>query len=356
MPLPEVYITFSQLASSAFKRSERGILAILLKDAAGQAGVYTLTDATQIPSGLSTANKTYLQQAFVGGENAPLKLLVRVGNSATESDWSASLAWAETVKFDYLVAPTAVSGDLATINTWVTTQRTNNKLIRYVSANNAADKEYIYNFTTASITMNDSTTPSTASFCARMAGLIAGTPLSQSITYVPLLDVKSVESLTKTQMNTRIDNGEIILFHDGEKVKVARGMTSLKTLTPTKGSKFQKVKIVETLDLIANDIRKNIEDNYIGKVPNGYENKLQLVVAIGSYLQGLETEQLLAPDKNTVEIDLLAQKTYLTSQGIDTSTMTDQEIKEAETGDQIFIKMAITVLDAMETFNLAVSI
>ncbi len=43
---------------------------------------------------------------------------------------------------------------------------------------------------------------------------------------------------------------------------------------------FQKIKIVDTLDIIHSDIRKVIIDDYIGKVTNSYDNKCLLIVAI----------------------------------------------------------------------------
>ncbi len=69
---------------------------------------------------------------------------------------------------------------------------------------------------------------------------------------------------------------------------------------------FQKIKIVDTLDIIHSDIRKVIIDDYIGKVTNSYDNKCLLIVAIKSYLEELEKSALIESD-STVEIDFEAQ-------------------------------------------------
>lgn len=118
---------------------------------------------------------------------------------------------------------------------------------------------------------------------------------------------------------------------------------------------FQKIKIVDTLDIIHSDIRKVIIDDYIGKVTNSYDNKCLLIVAIKSYLEELEKSALIESD-STVEIDFEAQKSYLKSKGVDLSYMTLQEIKEANTGSKVFLKAKIKVLDAMEDIDLSIEI
>lgn len=93
--------------------------------------------------------------------------------------------------------------------------------------------------------------------------------------------------LTKEQLDTAIDSGEFVLFHDGEKVKVGRGVNSLKTTSQEKGEAFKKIKIVETMDMIQNDIRMTAEDGYIGKYANSYDNKCLLIMAVKGYLEEL---------------------------------------------------------------------
>jgi hypothetical protein len=349
--LPQVNILFKQLAASAIQRGLRGIVTLLLKDAAAVAGVYEILSSTDIPSGLSATNKGQIERALIGGVNAPLKLLVRVGDSAVELDWTASLAWAETVKFDYLAIPGVLSADLATVTSWVETQRQNGKRIKAILPNHAADREFIINFTTDQIVVNG-VTFTAAEYCSRIAGLIAGTPLNMATTFQPLPEVESTESYTKTQLDTAIDNGEFVIYHDGEKVKVARGVNSLKTTTVDKGASFKKIKIVDILDLYFTDVTKTISDNYIGKYPNSYDNKVLLLTAIHAYHGQLEADQLFDSNVNTVEIDIEANRTYLEGQGIVTTNMTEEEIKTANTGDQVFIKSNIKPLDAMEDISM----
>lgn len=99
--------------------------------------------------------------------------------------------------------------------------------------------------------------------------------------------------------------------------------------------------------MIQQDIRLTIQDNYIGKVSNSYDNKLQLVTAISVYLQALAKDGLIEDDF-TVGIDVDAQDAWLQEQGVSTVDMSEQEIKEANTGTHVFIQLFVTPIDAME--------
>ena len=147
-------------------------------------------------------------------------------------------------------------------------------------------------------------------------------------------------------MDEAVGEGKLILFHDGEKVKCGRGVNSLTTVTG-RSDVWKKIKIVEILDMIQQDIRLTIQDNYIGKVPNSYDNKLQLVTAISVYLQALAKDGLIEDDF-TAGIDVDAQDAWLQEQGVSTVDMSEQEIKEANTGTHVFLQLFVTPIDAME--------
>ncbi|MCM3730070.1 phage tail sheath subtilisin-like domain-containing protein [Fictibacillus nanhaiensis] len=354
MGLPQVNILFETLAASTIQRGERGIVALLLKDTTAL-GTYEIFSAIDIPTGLSAANKIQIELSLMGGVNAPLKVIVRVGDSATELDWTVGMDWLETVKFDYLAIPDVLPTDLTGIYSWLGEQRTNGKKVKAVLPDASADKEYVINFTTDSIEVAG-VTYTNAQYCSRVAGLIAGTPLNISTTFQPLSEVDSVQSYTKAQLDTAVNNGEFVIFHDGEKVKVARGVNSFKTTNADKGASFKKIKIVDILDVIHTDIAKTIADNYIGKYPNSYDNKALILTAIQAYYKQLEADQLLDTDVNTIGIDIDAQRNYLSGLGVDVSKITDDQIKVANTGDQVFLKSSIKVLDAMEDISISVQL
>lgn len=354
MGLPSINITFQTKAANAIKRSQKGIVAMILQDSK-EVGGHPLFSISDIPKTLSTENQAQIQLAFLGYVSPPRQVLLYVMDG-TKTMLKDALNYFAIQQFDYLVGtPELTEADAQTIASWVKTERQNNHMVKAVLPNIQADSEAIINFTTDKIKAGTGEF-TTAQYCARIAGLIAGTPMTISCTYAPLPDVSDVTRKPKQELDSAIDGGEFILFHDGEKVKVGRGVTSLTTTTADKGEAFQSIKIVEAADRIKSDIRMTVQDSYIGKYANSYDNKCLLIMAIKGYLETLEKEGILAKSKSTVEIDLAAQEQYLRNSGIDTSDLSEQDIKEANTGKLVFLKAAASILDAIEDIDLAFTI
>lgn len=349
MGLPIIDISFKQLAKTAVIRSERGIVALILKDTTKAS--LTVFDEGDIPSSLTEANQGLIKNVLKGSPNK-IELYVL----GSEGEISEALTYFEGVEFNLMCMPSAESADVTAIKTFI---KKMNDVVKYkcdaILANEKADSEAIINYTAKNIVVGGESV-TTANHTARIAGLIEGTPLHQSITFATLSDVDAIENLTKEQADTRIDNGELILVREMGKVRVARGVNSLTTLTDTKGNAFQKIKLRKTLNLIHNDLRRVIVEKYIGKVPNNYDNKCVLITEIKNYLDELATEQLIEK-VNTVGIDLIAQKKWLKDNtNLDVNAMTEQEIKEANTQSNVFIAISLKVVDAMEDIVIAVEI
>ena len=62
------------------------------------------------------------------------------------------------------------------------------------------------------------------------------------------------------------------------------------------------------------------------------------------------------PGKNRCQINIEAQKMYLRSIGEDVDAMTEQEIKEANTRDKVFLVSTVRPLDAIEDVQLVVNL
>ena len=352
MAFPQINILFKTVASTAVKRGTKGIVFAILKDAVGVKGVYELTSAADIPAGLSTYNKTQLGFIFQGGETAPKKVIACVQDSVL-TDISTSLTVAEAMKFDYLVVPGATAPEATAAATAVKGMRDNlAKKVKAVLPNTASDSEAVINFATESIVVNG-TTYAAKDYAARIAGILAGTPLTASVTFAVLADVTDVPRMSQAAAGTLIDAGKLILFHDGEKIKIARGVNSLTTTTTEKGDQFKKIKIVDILDLIHDDIKRTAEDNFIGRVSNSYANKCLLVNAVNGYFAALENEGLLERGANKAYLDVDATRAYLKGLGLDVDAMDDAEVKAANTRDKVFLAATVKPVDAMEeiTFN-----
>lgn len=352
MGLPSITIAFKEMASTAIRRSQKGTIAIILKDSKSNGG-HVLYSKDDIPSDIGIANKAYVERAFIGNVNEPVKVILYILPSAA-TEYTDAFKYFETSKFDYLVGDPAITETLSeAVVTWVKAEREKGHNVKAVLPSITADCEAVVNFTTGGIKAG-TTSITTAAYCSRIAGLIVGTPLTQSTTYTQLPELAEVEKLTKSELDSKIDDGEFILFSDSEKIKVGRGVTSLTTVSGNKTEAMKKIKIVETMDMIQTDIIETCEDSYIGKMANSYDNKCILMSAIKEYLEGLETEGILESGKSEVGIDMDAQKQYITSNGGNVNDMTEQEIKEYNTGDKVFLAIYIRMLDAIEDIKINV--
>ena len=343
MGLPNIIIEFQSKASTAIKRGERGIVAVMVIDTVAEPKVTKIEDITQIPANLTAENRGYLERAFLGGQN-PVKYIQLIQTPTVE----AGLPMLETFKCNYFAAPpNATADDVTMIVTYIKTLRENKDIrLKAVLPHAKGDHEGIINFTTDDIKVGEKTFTA-AEYCSRMAGLLAGTPLSVSCTYYVLAEVDDVPKMSRSELDSRIDAGELVLFHDGEKVKIGRERNSLTTVGQEKGDIYKSIKAVDIMDMIDDDIRTTIEDNYIGKYANNYDNKCLVIVAVQTYLERLRDEALLDKDI-TVGIDLEEQKAYLKERGWEVDEMTEQKIKEANTETWIFIHGAYKILCAIE--------
>lgn len=221
--------------------------------------------------------------------------------------------------------PDCTAEQASDIAEWIEGQWGNKKYGRAVLPNTAADFEGVVNFTTGNI-VADGKSYTTAGYCSRIAGLICGTPANISVTAAPLPEVESVEEKTRAELDAAVDAGKFVIWHDGDKVKAGRGVTSLTTLTG-KSAAYQKIKLVDMICKIERDQRLLIEDEYIGKYPNTYDNKTFLLNAVRQYLDTLAKEGMIAEDFG-VDIDLDAQEAYLKEQGVNTDDMDELAIKK----------------------------
>lgn len=376
---PEINIYFTEKGASAITRGSRGIVLLGVKDTitAPLKNPVVITSTGDIPITLDDTTKAQIKLALIGYQTAPIKVLVygmgidkdAESDAVEEAYTAAQKAWKD-IKFDYLAIPTvSTDGKTQEVATWVKSMRTAKKRIKAVLPNVAADTEGVINYTVnknvyaETITNEDGTisrvtTDYTAEqYCGRIAGLLCGTPLTISATYAPLNELEDCER--KEDINEAVGNGEFIVFHDGEKVKTCRAVNSFTTTVQGKGDSYKKCKIVDCMDLIADDLTSAIEDGYLGKYSNSYDNKCVLISAIKTYLKQLNINGIVSADYN-VEFDIDAIKAYLIGRGKYTeeelAALDDVAIAKLDTGSHVFLKANVTILDAMEDVYLPIAI
>lgn len=362
MGLPEISVYFKEKGIAAIESAKRGIILLLMNDASVQAVTkYTVFDNDDIPETLSEDNKKQIELALIGYQTTPYKIVVlafpKTGRTA---DINAKLKAAEALKFTYLVYPEATTEESTTIATWIKAQRTqkDNK-VKAVLYKTAADNEGIINVTNEYFEVKTKKYTG-QQYLSRIAGLICGTPATIACTFAPLPEVTGVEFVDRETLDSRIDNGEFVVFDDGEKIKVARGVNSFVTTVQNKGKSFKKIKLVELMDMVHDDIKKTAEDNYLGKYANSYDNRCLLITAINGYFLELEAASLAEKGKNNCSIDVEATKIYLMKNGRKTKEelkqMKEIDIKYENIGDNVFLTAEMSLLDAIETIKLPIHI
>lgn len=350
--LPSINIIFKTTAAASIQRSEKGIVAMILRGTAE--AEYRLTNITDTVEGIDEASTAYIARCWKGYINPPRRILVKV--MAADGVIADALTWAETKDFDYLVLPPdATDDEQETTALWIKSMRAEGKKYKAVLANHAADDDGIVNFCATGIQVGEESFTA-KEYCSRIAGLIAGTPMTIACTYAPLSEITAIDTMSKDDADEAIDTGKFILWFDGEKVKVGRGVNSFVTTTQDKGDQFRKIKIVEVVDMIRYDLRTTIDDSYIGKYANSYNNRVLLLTAIQGYFESLENDGLLERGTSVVDFDLEAIATYLKMQGTDTSDWTEQQLREAATDDQVFLLADLTILDAIEAVKVTITI
>lgn len=385
--MPSINISFIEAGIEAINRSQRGIVALLLEEpqatianllkdhevTSGETTTtvkaiknpFTVYTTDDIPSELTEENKDYITKALIGYVKAPYRVKVYLmpqdeTADSKEDKFANALEVLATDRWDYLAIPTITTAQCESVATWMKTNRDNkHKRSKVILPGYAGDYEGIINFSNTTI-VTASKTYTGAQYIPRIAGLIAGTPLTISATYAPLSEVIDCDKYTLDENDEKVNKGELFVWYDGEKFKMSRAMNSLVTTTQGKQEAYQTIKSVDIMDAIYDDLRKTTEDSYIGKYTNDYDNKQILITAIYGYLKELEDGRLLEKGYSNVDVDVEAVKNYQLQHGLYTkeqlADMDDLTVKKLDTKKKVFLTANIKILDAMEDFDFPINI
>lgn len=349
--MPSISIRFIEKGASAIQRGMRGVVGLVLRGTAPSTNPAVIVTESDIVNTWSAANKQYIKDALVGYTQKPKKVLAYFVPTDAE-DYSDALDYFSSQYVDYVAFPTVATDELeSSVVSWVKNEWDNHNQIIVVLPEVTGDFEGIVNFATNDIKVG-SNTYTAEQYTARIAGILAGTPMTMSATYASLNEVDDVERLTKEQQDAAVAAGKFILFYDAEKVKTGTAVTSFTTTTSEKGDSFKKIKLVDTMRQISRDIYTTVRDSYIGKYPNTYDNKVLLCNAIMGYFKQLTD----IVENYSIDIDADANATYLQSKGIDTSDMSTEELRHANTGDKVYLVAKMNLVDVMENIDIPIDI
>lgn len=363
MGLPELIFSYRAAAQQVAARRKQGVAALLLQDAGLTAGVYTVSQEVDIPSELGADNADYVKRCLVGAASKPRKVYLSV--VGTEGTTAAALEQLTPLDYDYVAGfPDADATEAETLADAVIAKRKGNYIGKAVVAGYAANDVGVVNFTTDGIkavagTYGDITLEAkesdAAGYCSRIAGILTGAPQAGSATGWALPEVTAVAAQTDQEASAAIEAGELVLHHDGRKVRVARAVNSKTTISKGEADILKKIKAIETIDLIHYYAVTTADDEYRGQCSNSFDNKCLLISALRTFLEALEPD-ILSEGTSGADIDLDATRAYLLDKGVDVSDMDDDEIRRADTGSYVFIALYGYILDAMEDFRIGLTL
>lgn len=339
-----LYINFVTTAIQQITGGARGIVAIPLVNYTGlvQPGkFFTVESEKEAQDLFGTSNIASIRRAMqAGAKEVLVYTLPKITTDNTETTvYTAARDAFEARPFNVFVYDGIVSNDeqLAAV-AWTKRNREEGKHFAIVfGCTNATDDltpsigdartvkladKYAVNLISG-IELNGNKVNS-AEFAPYIAGLIASTAINKSITYtaIPVDDV--TYRARNSEIKASLTKGSLILVHDGDKVKVERGIT-------TNLSKIRKVRAEQA---IATDITKTGSDQYVGQLDNNDDGQKALIGAIKAYLENLANNNVLKLDSITVELDPLYESA----------------------GDQVFLRIGFIEIDSMEQIFLSINV
>lgn len=358
--LPDIDVTFQQLAVSAITRSQRGTAVIVMRDpiAAASGPVTALYRyLTEVKTdGYSAENYAAIERCFLDPVNRVY--VIAVGDEAEFSEAAAQL---EGINYNYICSTVAnYQQDLISYIKNKNAKTAGKKCVAVVSSAIASNDKYIINVKNNSVTLKDGSTVNIAEYLPRLCTVLANLPMNRSITYYELPELDKVDTSfmeVDTDIDAVINDGNLVLFKDEDVVKVARGVNTLTTFTGTDTEDMRKIIIVESMNLIRGDIYSTFKSNYVGKYKNGYDNQCLFISAINAYFRQLAREEILDPAyDNVAYVDVEAQrKAWLEIGKTEAADWDENKVKNMTFKSYIFLAGQIKILDAVEDLKFTIA-
>lgn len=358
---PKIDIKFRQQANVAgIAEAPTGILCLVFDDSINQSRVMTYSNLAEIdPADYDTLNFDLFKLAFASNL---FKLVVTTFDSAIDETFVDAMDRVKFVEYEYVALCRGTDDtDYQSFASFIQDLYDNKgkKVSGIITSTIVdADHEAIINFVTpngSSIETNligpsGSALITPDYYVARIAGIVTACPESQSITYRNVNDIVAVELFEDE--DTITNEGKIFICFDGYNHKMSRGVTSFTTVEITKGEPFQKIRLVRAMMMIDKSIRRTFNDNYIGKIPNSYNNKQLFISVINVYFNNLAERYVLDPAYESFAlIDEDKHRALIIQAGEDPDTMSDLEIRKWDTGSYVYLRAYIRVLDVMEDLS-----
>ncbi len=365
---PKFVLEIEEKAGTAIARSEQGVVGVVLFDDTKTTKDYTYSSSSELVKEDWTADNYNILKdlAFVG---SPFKVIVYRASETDRSSLVLSTVLSELeTKVDSIVIPDATEDETDALISY-TKSRHNTELgklaldfdqahfFAFVASDKVPDHHAIINngITGAVVNGNSYTDKQ---FALAIASMEAGCPISRSITNMKMGFLQKCDIPAEPGQITKKGKIAVTTQRDDSGISyyvINRGVTSFITPNTTKQRRFSKVKVVRSLFIITEDLKKSW-NNYKGARLNGYLNKMAFLNAVNAYTESLMQQGILDPDyDNTFDIDISQHKIFLmTEKGIskeEVDKMSESDLRRINTVDIVYARCdELMPLDCMEDF------
>lgn len=358
--LPNIDIVFKQKAVTAILRSERGILAVLVQDTKQTDGVtrFTYKRGTDVnKTDYTDANYTAIKRAFDVAVNK-----VHVFRYASTVELADVLKEVEKVRINYIC--TNIKDNQQELANWVRQYNQDNQghnVVCVVSEVTTADSKYIINLKGTGGTLKTGESVKAEDYVIRIASTLANLPMNRSLTYYVFSDLASWDDSyidSENSIGVWITKGFLTLINDDDEVKCGRAVNSLVTFTSTDTEDMSNIIIVESMNLILEDIYTTFKDYYVGKYKNTLSNQRLFISSVNSYFRTLQGEEILddAYD-NHAEIDIETQRNAWTSIGkTEAEDWTDLKVQQMSFKTNVYLAGDVKITNCMEDLRFEIAL
>ena len=177
---------------------------------------------------------------------------------------------------------------------------------------------------------------------------MAGMPINRSADNKVMSDLTEVEYFEPKL-------GKFSLYMDDEKVRVNYGVNSKTTFDSIWKKDTRKIKVVEGMGFVADDIKNTFRNYWQGIYICDYNNKMNFCSNVTKvYFKEMAPNVLNGDYNNKIEIDYEAQKRLVILDGKDPDELTEMEILKYPSGDEVFLNGDVKFSDTMANLSLVI--
>lgn len=336
---PGLYARFVQAAIAAIRVGSRSkvatIKAVTGTGSAEPGNVYRITRLRDAEELFGKDNVVDIKYAIIGGASEV------VVATYENDDYATALNNLETYTFHVFYGPVNIEAGFATdLKTWLTEMKQVGKNFVAVVADNQVegDVEGIKTNTTTfaedetvvyvanGVIEADGTVLEPQEYAGYIAGLIAGTGLSDAITYKTVPFAEPSYRYRPIEIRELLKAGALVTTIDGDDVLIEQGLTLGK-------APFNKIRTVRAKQAMLDDIDSTVKKSYIGRITNHEDGQIAVINGVKTYLQTLANNNVISPVFSVEK---------------------DPEYKSV--GDELYLRVSVRFLDSIEYIYLTVAV